>query len=124
MADGAPDATAYLPSVVGSTGGAVAGGVLGWIVASVVVGDDPVAGPNVALMAAAMAVVVAALLACSLVGCYVALRAVGAPRSGATTAWMALILALGLVLLFTGVAPLAAITVGPLLARRLALRRP
>ncbi|MFP5377974.1 MAG: hypothetical protein ACLGIO_14490 [Acidimicrobiia bacterium] len=101
--------------------GAVAGAAAGWTAAAVVLRGDGAGEANVLV---ALGLVALGALVGSPVGCYVALRAVDAERSGTTAAWLTAILVVGALLGFTGVAPIAAITVGPILARRLALRGP
>lgn len=113
----------YGRAVAGSVAGGLAGLVAGWGLAYVLVPSGEGSEEGLAGVLIVLGIIVLAACVGSVAGCYVALRAGGARRAGATAAWMLPIIGLSLLLLATGVATLAAIVLGPLLARRLALRK-
>lgn len=117
-------ADGYSRAVAGSVAGALAGLVAGWGLAAVLVPSGEGSHEGLAGVLIVLGIIVTVACTGSVVGCYTALRADGAARAGATAAWMLPILGVGILFLATGVATVAAVVLGPLLARRLALRGP
>lgn len=122
MAD-VKQADGYGRAVAGSVAGSLAGLFVGWGLAALFVPSGEGSEEGLGGVLIVLGIIVAVACAGSVLGCYTALRADGAAKAGATAAWMLPVLGAGLLLLATGVATVAAVVLGPLLARRLALRR-